>query len=627
MSLLRALRRSKRALAGAALGCALASAAAQPAPQVADPHYGDALFQFFQERYFTSVTTLMVSQHFARLPWHEDDAEVLRGGLLLSYGLHREAGQIFAGLIERGAKPAVRDRAWYYLAKIRYQRGFVAEGLDAIARIEGKLPGALDEDRALLHANLLLARGDAPAAAAVLQRIAPTSAAAPYARYNLGVALVRGGDGGAGRALLDELGRAPAANEELRSLRDKANVALGFAALKDEQPEQARVALERVRLDSPQAPKALLGFGWAAAALKQPKAALVPWTELAGRDATDAAVLEASIALPYAYAELGAYGQALARYQDAIGAYEREQRALDESIAAVRRGTLVDALAAMNPGEEMGWFWNLRELPEMPHASHLAPVLAGHAFQEAFKNYRDLLFLAGNLKGWHDSLGVFGDMVDTRQRAFAERLPEFLSRSRELPMSPLKARRDALAARLQQAEAAADGQAFADAREQTLIERLNNVQAALKQAGDDPEAAAARERARRVAGALEWQLAQRHAERLWTARKALAATDTALAEAREREAALVKAQRDEPARIAAFAQRIPPLAQRITALIPRVDSLAAEQKREVQELAVAELQRQKERLNGYTVQARYAIAQLQDRARLAQAPGGADAAR
>ena len=373
MRLAAVLRRSTRALAGVACSCALAAPAAA---QVADPHYGDALFQFFQERHFTSVTTLMVSQHFERLPWHEDDAEVLRGGLLLSYGLHREAGQIFAGLIERGAKPAVRDRAWYYLAKIRYQRGYLAEGLAAITRIEGQLPGALEEDRALLHANLLLARGDAPAAAAVLQRIAPASAAAPYARYNLGVALVRGGDGSAGRALLDELGRAPAPNEELRSLRDKANVALGFAALKDEQPEQARVALERVRLDSPQASKALLGFGWAAAALKQPKAALVPWTELAGRDAADAAVLEASIALPYAYAELGAYGQALARYQDAIGAYAREQRALDESIAAVRRGTLVDALAAKNPGEEMGWFWALRELP-FERAGDAAGALAG----------------------------------------------------------------------------------------------------------------------------------------------------------------------------------------------------------------------------------------------------------
>ena len=78
----------------------------------------------------------MVSQHFDRVAQHADEAEVLRGGLLLSYGLHKEAGEIFAQLIEKGAAPPVRDRAWFYLAKIRYQRGFLAEAEEAMARIE-----------------------------------------------------------------------------------------------------------------------------------------------------------------------------------------------------------------------------------------------------------------------------------------------------------------------------------------------------------------------------------------------------------------------------------------------------------------------------------------------------------
>ena len=34
----------------------------------------------------------------------------------------------------------------------------------------------------------------------------------------------------------------------------------------------------------------------------------------------------------------------------------------------------------------------------MPHAGHLTQVLAQHEFQEAFKNYRDLRFLAKNLE-------------------------------------------------------------------------------------------------------------------------------------------------------------------------------------------------------------------------------------
>jgi len=47
---------------------------------------------FFQQRYFTSITDLMTSQHFSRLPHHAEEAELLRGGCICRMGLHREAG-------------------------------------------------------------------------------------------------------------------------------------------------------------------------------------------------------------------------------------------------------------------------------------------------------------------------------------------------------------------------------------------------------------------------------------------------------------------------------------------------------------------------------------------------------
>ena len=91
----------------------------------------------------------------------------------------------------------------------------------------------------------------------------------------------------------------------------------------------------------------------------------------------------------------------------------------------------------------MGWFWNIRELPEMPHAGHLSQVLAEHEFQEAFKNYRDLRFLDDNLKRWQDNLGVFGDMLDNRRKAYAERLPQVRAKAREIDIGALQKRRDA----------------------------------------------------------------------------------------------------------------------------------------------------------------------------------------
>ncbi|RZU02796.1 hypothetical protein [Rivibacter subsaxonicus] len=618
-----------RRLAGAVavaslLGAAVPASAAPPAqPQhvIKDPHYGDGLFHFFQDQYFESLTSLMVSQHFDRVAQHADEAEILRGGLLLSYGLHREAGQIFAQLIERGAPPKVQDRAWFYLAKIRYQRGFLADAAAALDRIGGALPPALEEERGLLRANVMLASGDDAGAAKVLAAIPPTSGAGLYARYNLGVALLRSGETERGTKVLDEVGRLSAtkafAGEEFRALRDKANVALGFAALKDERPQDARNYLERVRLNGPQSNKALLGFGWAAAAQKQPKLALVPWTELGGRDASDAAVLEARIALPYALAELGAYGQSLDRYNEALAAFAQEGKALDESIAAVRGGKLMNALLDSNPGQEMGWFWTLKALPELPHASHLAPLMAGHEFQEAFKNYRDLRFLAGNLQSWQDKLGVFGDMLANRRQAFAERLPKVREQAKDSGLPALQQRRESLAGELVKAETDADGVAFANPQQRAQKTRIDDAGQNLKAATATlpaPEAADAAERLRRVSGALTWQLAQQHPEKFWDAKRALAATDTALAEATQRDAALAKAQVEEPLRFEKFAARIAELDRRIKALNPRVAALSREQQRQVEDIAVAELRQQQERLAVYGTQARFAVAQLQDRA-------------
>ncbi|HXF46967.1 MAG TPA: hypothetical protein VNK91_12695 [Burkholderiaceae bacterium] len=593
-----------------------AAAAEPPRAVIKAPHYGDSLFYFFQQRYFSAVTNLMVSQHFQRLPQHEDEAEVLRGGLFLSYGLHKEAGRIFADLIEKGAPPAVRDRAWFYLAKIRYQRGLAAEAEEAIGRISGKLPADLEEERVLLAANLQMARGDYAAAATTLAAV--KEGAGLYARFNLGVALIKSGDTGRGMALLDEVGRVKAQDEETLSLRDKANLALGFAALQGDDPARARTYLERVRLSGLHANKALLGFGWAAAGLKQARAALVPWTELAARTPADAAVLEAKLAVPYAFAELGAFGQALEGYKEAIAVFDRETACLDESIAAIRAGKLVAGLLERNPGEEMGWFWNIEQLPDMPHAAHLAQVLAQHEFQEAFKNWRDLVFLDRNLRQWQDKLGVLGDMLANRRRAFAERLPAVRERERGLGIDALERRHAELRAEFERAGAGADGLGLADTRELELLARIDAARALLERLPNDPEAERARERLRRVEGALTWQLAQQFPERLWLAKKGLKETESGLADARARHQRLAQAQQEEPARFDRFAARIEELARRLQALAPRVAELAVAQQAHLQELAVAELERQKLRLAHYANQARFAVAQIYDRANLAQ---------
>ncbi len=588
---------------------------AQTTHEVLDPHYGDTLFQFFQDRYFTSVTTLMVSQHFGRVSHHAEEAEVLRGGILLSYGLHREAGAIFEKLIAMGATPRTRDRAWYYLAKIRYQRGYLSEAQDAMGRIGKDLPPEFLADRGLLQAQLLMARADYAGAATVLAGLDTQTPEARYAQYNLGVAQIKSGNTTGGTATLNTLGQAPAESEEARSLRDQANVALGFAALTSQQPESARNYLQRVRLTSLQANKALLGLGWASAAMKDQRQALVPWQELAGRGLGDSAMLEAQIAVPYALAELGAYAQSAERYTRAIEAFTQETQSLTASIAEIRTGKLLDALADSNPADEMGWFWNLKDLPALPHAKHLSQVLAQHDFQEALKNYRDLKFLARNLAEWQDKLVVFDNMLATRRKAFAERLPDVKDRAGMLSVAPLQERHTKLSATVSDAQAAADGVAFADARQLDLLSRIASVQSNLQDTASNaaqPELAVLRERARLAQGALTWQLAQAYPSRVWQAKSELQVTQNLLEQARTLDTALRQAQRDEPLRFDAFAQRIASFTPALQAMIPRVAALSQAQQMALQDIAVAALRQQQDRLADYAAQAQFAVAQLYD---------------
>ena len=266
-------RRSASWLVAVSLACAEPTAAASragateadlpPPSSIRNLDYGDVLFHFFQDDYFGALVRLEVAQELRRLPDHPDEAALLAGGLYLSLGMHLEATRRFEQLLAGPVPRSVADRALFYLARIQYQREYLEQAERSLARIQGPLPGDLEAERRLLASNVLMARGRYGAAAAALEGWSDASGWADYARFNLGVALVRSGESPRGRELLEAVGTAQAGDEERLALRDRANLALGFALLQERQPEAAAVALNRVRLDGPFTNRALLGLGWA----------------------------------------------------------------------------------------------------------------------------------------------------------------------------------------------------------------------------------------------------------------------------------------------------------------------------------------------------------------------------
>lgn len=555
----------------------------------------------------------MVEQAQGRLTAHGEDAELLRAGILLSYGMHQEAGQVFARLADQGLSAATRDRAWYYLAKIRCQRGLFTEADDALGRIGNDLPETLKLDAGLLRAQLLMAARNYSAAAQVLSGLNRLSADSLFVDYNLGVARIRSGDVAGGRSTLNTMGHAIATTEESRALRDQANLALGLHALVIETPQDALTYLERVRINGPHANRALLGSGWAAAALKQPQLALAPLQELIQRDVNDTTVLEAHLALGSAYAELQAWGKSAQTYENAIAAYTEQRKVLSQTIAELRSGTLVEAVLDSKAGVEMGWFWQPGDPPALAYRYALAGVLARHEFQEAMKNYRDLRYLANNLDHWSEKLGVFDDMLTTRQQAFAARLQATRERQAQVAIAPLRSRLSVLGEISRQAADSGDGLALASSAERALMERIARARKTLENASDSPEPNTLRDRLRLASGTMTWNLAQSASSRLWSARKEIDALATELERAERSDHALSLAQTDEPRRLQALALRVTALEPRLKELVPEVAATSRLQRAAIEQIAVNALVREQERLDIYTSQARFALAQLYDR--------------
>jgi len=582
---------------------------------IQDLYYGDVLFYFYQGDYFQAVTRVDAALTLGRLPHHDTEAQLLRGGIYLSLGQHEESGRIFKELLNENTPDDIRNRVWFYLAKVWYTRGYLTDAEHALNAIAGKLTPELESERQILHAEVLMGQDRFAEAATILAALPHTDRYAPYARFNLGVAMVRQEKPDEAIRVLDEVGKMPVPTEELAALRDKANLALGFAFLKDNRPLDAADKLRRVRLQGPQSNKALLGVGWADAAEHRYQSALVPWQELHGRNLLDAAVQESYLAVPYAYAQLSATRQAAEKYATAIDAFNEESARIDQSIEAIRSGNLLETILKNDPGDSVGWYWQLQQLPDAPETRYLFHLLATHDFQEALKNYRDLKLMQGNLARWSLAAKAFQSMIEARRVAYAQRVPRIDELLSQIDLPGLESRKIEIGSRLAEIERSEDVTALATEHEAEQWNKVQQLEAALQGADpSDPNTADMQDKLRLIRGTLFWNMSASYKARLWHTRKEHRELDVAVKEARRRWTLIERARVDSPKQTDAFAVRVDDLQPRIETLILKLEDAGKAQDRYLAEIAIRELNQQKQRLAAYGLQAQFALASIYDKA-------------
>ncbi|MDH3612287.1 MAG: hypothetical protein OEU90_01300 [Gammaproteobacteria bacterium] len=579
---------------------------------VKDPHYGEVLFYFYQEDYFPAIVRLLAAQDQSRLDEHLDQAELLLGGLFLSYGHHLEAAKIFERLLADNVDTEIRDRTWFFLAKIWLQRGYIDESQKALSSLSDNLPENLWREAQMLQSQLYINSGQYDRAIALLQEWKGKTEWASYAKFNLGVALVRSGHVDAAALILDELGDLNPFNDELTSLRDKANLALGYSLLQDGQPLAAKEPLQRVRLEGPFSNKALLGVGWADAEVENYRRALVPWMELRGRDLLDSAVQESMLAIPYALAKLDSISQAADHYLNAIEAFYEEINRIDHTIGFIESGEIFEEFLADDPLDSTGWYWRLEELPEGPEARYLYHLLATHEFQEGLKNYRDLYYLHDNLDQWQESVGVYANMLETRLQAYNERLPRVEAALARADLDGMVDRKLEFDSLLNDIEQSNDWLALATKREFEMWGEIAGLENTPALVANIPEADEVSDKILLLKGVLQWRLERDFKDRLWRIRRDVRKTGEALVETQRSRRQIDDTMRNEPLRFEDLSSRVYGLGPRLDGMKLRVGETLAEQRSFLQSIAVGELQAQKQRLDIYTVQARFALAAIYD---------------
>lgn len=592
----------------------------KPLSSVADLRYGVALYNYYQNRNLEAMTELMVAQQKGGIQGHGDNPEIMAGGFSMAYGMERHASEIFERLLDANRPQRTRDSAWFYLAQMRYLRGDWPAADAALAKISDKPHEELAPQVAGLRFNLAVQRGEMAAAEDIL-RGNLKSPLTPYMQFNLGAAYSREGEFAKATPFFLQLQKLPARSPEYLALYDKAMTGAGYAALLDKRYAEAVGHFSQVRLDSPVANRALLGYGWAAVEQGDYPLALKPWQQLARRSLIDEYTQEALVAIPYAYEKMGYKNQALQEFRNAEAGYLAEIEQLRQVIGQVQGYAIREALN-IDRSADINWLDQAQQQQLSPQLTYLITLFSREDFLGLVRELRDLLAIQNQFREWQGKLDFYSAMLDEREANRARELDTLARQQLEEKIIELETQRDSLAvevARLQQQE---DYLALVDEVDAARLERIlraeknvGTLQRAAWDMGVEVMPAAELEQLtetlRRQKGLMVWRAMEMYDERLWRAETELAQLDRELASARAAQGR-VRDILEQGFDLQPYRQRIAAANEQLLVQSTDIDRAIELAQDALRGKVLLVLEQQQARLQHYLAQSRLSIARLLD---------------
>lgn len=591
-----------------------------------DLRYGDALYHYHQGDLFAALTSLNVAKQRGGIQGHGDHPLLVEGGLLLAYGMHREAKARFEQALAEQVDASSRNQAWFYLGKVLYLEEDNDAAKEALNRVD--LTQLQSDDTALhaewhyLQAQLALRTGDSKR---------PVASPSPqvglwwaYTRYNKALQMAKPAE--ALQKLASRLEafvtarNGPELEREAKALRDRTLLSLGQLHLKEGAYEDAFQALKSLRQDSVFAEQALFQFAVAASHLNLPEQALAALQQLQNRDLFTPWLQQVPYAMGYLYEQMGEPGLAYEAYRAASGHYRTQQLQLGLKRDHLNEQKLLAALT-FSEGDRAGLGSGLLDtdaygrLHVTPEQYDYAALLANERFQIALRDLHELYKLRDSLSTWARQLDSFDTMLATRKAQRELKISASQAELERLQVTQWEARRAAYAKAISHAEQQDDWHFFMNEDQMDLVETLEAVQNNLALLPTTPDYAELREefseKLRRAQGYFDWWLADSYGVNRWAAQKQLAGLNRAMQTFETRTATLQALMRGD-AKLDALAARVANGRTRLSTLREQLDMALEDARHALLALVRAELDRQQQEAAQYLLASREAQARLAD---------------
>jgi len=374
------------------------------AAQVKDLEYGGILFDYYQQDYFSALVQYEYANSQNALQHHGNEARLLKGGMTLSYGIAGQAEDIFSQLLTPEVAAEQRNRAWFYLAKLYYQKADTPRAAHALMQINGQVPQEIAGEYNYLATLINIRNRQTDAANAGIDQLSDNLRFQPYLIYNLAVSQLQRGKTDEAMANLNRVMTAAVTHksEELAVLADRTRHALAQLEMTQGNLLSAWNYLQGVRTTGLYSNRALLTYAWAAIKLKRYSDAVPALRLLDQRSITIPETQEAKVLLAHVYETEGAKRSSLKQYLLAEKSFKEGLNAIEMARKVIASQEIpqefVINLEAML--DESDWYGMQPSLDYNKLTPFLTELMASNNFYSVIKELRDLYGIRRNLQFW-----------------------------------------------------------------------------------------------------------------------------------------------------------------------------------------------------------------------------------